>query len=520
MTINIVDKNKNININDDFEDLSIKLNNIFKNIENDITKFISVNSNNTIKPRNRILTFSDALSYYFSYSFIGTTKMSVISQYNFDNKINVHLSNFYRKELSIPLDIYVSLFNKIKTLFYSYSNDKKDIIKPVDGVYNNTNIKNDKTLETSLNLGIFDFNNRIPVDIQFKGQENKNKEISSFINYIENNNIKNNNIDNNNVIYVFDRAYFSYDFINYLDDKKIKYVIRSKNNSLYLNNKETNKNIKNNKYSDKSNVKKENIKKNNKNSNTSNVKKRIINKNIDSKINKLKKTIKNKNVRFISYEDKCIITKKNRDNKDVKLEKTIKCHIITNLDINEYNDDKIKKIYLARWSIEVFFKLLKSNFKFSNLKEHNKNTLNQYKKQYHIIMIQIYIVRLIELIYEKNYKKLDEPKFNKKNKNKYKVKYNDSLMIEGLKNITDHIIKSKINSKVLMSYSNNYIKVINVQTEIYNERKCNNPSCKWYIKSYAEYYKYMKVINALLNNKVDSLDKNLKILASELKIIK
>lgn len=123
------------------------------------------------------MTFTDAMCYYFSYCFIDTTKMSVISQYNFNNKMNVHLSNFYRKELLIPLDIYVSLFNEIKNLFYSYSNNKKDIIKHVDGVYNNTNIKNNKTLETSLNLGIFDFNNRIHFDIKFEEEENKNKKI-------------------------------------------------------------------------------------------------------------------------------------------------------------------------------------------------------------------------------------------------------------------------------------------------------------------------------------------------------
>ena len=504
MIKNIIEKNKNTKINEELNVLSVKLNNIFKNINSDITESISTNSNNAIKPRKRMLTFTDAMCYYFSYCFIDTTKMSVISQYNFNNNMNVHLSNFYRKELSIPLVIYVSLFNEIKNLFYSYSNNKKDIIKPVDGVYNNTNIKNNKTLETSLNLGIFDFNNRIHVDIKFEGEENKNKEINAFIKYIDNC-----NFSNDNVIYVFDRAYFSYDFINYLDSKKIKYVIRSKNNSLYLNNRKANKkNITNN---DKNKVSKT---KNNKNHNTPNKKKLIIKKNVNVNINKVKKTIDNKNIRFISYEDKCIITKKSKDNKDVKLEKTIKCHIITNLSIDEYNDDKIKKIYLSRWSIEVFFKLLKSNFKFSNLKEHNKNTLNQYKKQYYIIMIQIYIIRSIELIYERNYKKIDNYKSNEKNKNKYKVKYNDTLMIKGLKNIMDLIIKSKINNDNLISYSNNFIKVINVQIDVYNERKCKNPSCKWYIKSYAVYYKYIKVIDALLNNKVDLLDKNLKILAS------
>jgi hypothetical protein len=48
-------------------------------------------------------------------------------------------------------------------------------------------------------LGIYDITNKIPVDIQLKGQENKNKEIESFIHYIDIN-----KIDNDNIIFVFD----------------------------------------------------------------------------------------------------------------------------------------------------------------------------------------------------------------------------------------------------------------------------------------------------------------------------
>lgn len=76
-------------------------------------------------------------------------------------------------------------------------------------------IKNDKTLETSLNMGLYDSTNCIPIELELKGFENKNKEINSFIDYI-----KQNNVDDNNLIFVLDRAYFSYDLINFLIDKK------------------------------------------------------------------------------------------------------------------------------------------------------------------------------------------------------------------------------------------------------------------------------------------------------------
>src|SRR3990167_10305233 len=91
-------------------------------------------------------------------------------------------------------------------------------------------------------MGYYNITDRIPIDIEFKGIENKNKEIKSFINHVENN-----KYDVKNLIFVFDRAYFSYDFINNLDEKNINYVIRSKNNSIYLkdNNKKENDNEEN-----------------------------------------------------------------------------------------------------------------------------------------------------------------------------------------------------------------------------------------------------------------------------------
>ena len=77
-----------------------------------------------------------------------------------------------------------------------------------------------------------------------------------------------------------------------------------------------------------------------------------------------------------------------KDNNDTKLEETIKCYLATNLPIANYNDELIKKIYCMRWDVEVFFKLVKSNFNFAYLREHNSNTLEQYKKKYLIIVIK------------------------------------------------------------------------------------------------------------------------------------
>ena len=55
--------------------------------------------------------------------------------------------------------------------------------------------------------------------------------------------------------------------------------------------------------------------------------------------------------------------------------------LVTNLSIETYDDNKVKELYKQRWSVELFFKLLKYNFKFEHLKEHNADkNYDKYKK--------------------------------------------------------------------------------------------------------------------------------------------
>ena len=171
---------------------------------------------------------------------------------------------------------------------------------------------------------------------------------------------------------------------------------------------------------------------------------------------------------------------------------------------------------MGYWS---FFKLIKSNFKFALLREHNKKTLTQYKKKYLIILINLYLIRLIEYIYSKN-DKVNKNKNNKKNnKHKYNIKNNNSLLIHGFKHLIEPILKSKLNDKLLLNYINSYLIKTNTIKNISNPRISYIPFSKWYIKSYSDYYKYCKIIEAIKNNNFDNLNKNLKILANELKII-
>lgn len=444
--------------------LSNNINLIFKNSNQEIKKILL---NKKIRTRDKKITFIDALCYIFNYSFIDSTKQSVVSNYNFDNNISVNRSNFYKKELKIPVSFYNDIFIKIKQLTDKYLNKNQNPFNviAVDGTYTNTNIYNNKKLETCLNMGYYDATNHIPIELEIKGTEFKNKEIESFLNYINKNDLK---IEN--LILVFDRAYFSYDFIKSLENYNLKYVIRVKNNCLCINDKK-----------------------------------------------QIKEKLNNEKTRFITYTDTITYYKKDNDNKDTKLEETIKCYLATNLSDENYSDDLIKKIYCMRWDVEVFFKLVKSNFNFARLREHNFNTMEQYKKKYLIILINLYLVRLIECVYDKY--NINKKKTKVKNKYNYNIKHNNTLMITGLKKIINPIIKSELEMDDLISYCDCFIVKTNTIKDISNPRISKTPFTKWYIMSYSDYYKYKKIIESIKNNDLSSLNKNLKLLASNIKII-
>ena len=76
---------------------------------------------------------------------------------------------------------------------------------------------------------------------------------------------------------------------------------------------------------------------------------------------------------------------------------TIDYTLITNLDIKDYSDDKIKEIYHQRWNIEVFFKKIKYNFKFSDLRITN---IKQNDEMYSIHNMKILIIYLLAKIME------------------------------------------------------------------------------------------------------------------------
>jgi len=100
------------------------------------------------------------------YTKIDLTKNEVINELNFlidndndnNNKHKLNRTTLHEKDLKIPLQFYVDLFNKIINLYLDFFNDNKvKKLISIDGVYNNRNVFNTKGfLETSMNFGFFD----------------------------------------------------------------------------------------------------------------------------------------------------------------------------------------------------------------------------------------------------------------------------------------------------------------------------------------------------------------------------
>jgi hypothetical protein len=417
--------------------LTKELNQIFSNADDNIKSMLL--SQNIIT-RHKKISFTDSLYYKFLCSYKNSINYQVASELSF-NDVDANINNYYRKEQKIPLQFYCDTLNKLKLLFQKYANkDNKFNIIAVDGTYNNTNFKKDKTLETTLNMGYYDVSNCVPVDIELGKYNNKNKEIKSLVERISDA-----NFDLKNIIFVMDRAYFSYNLFDILNNKNIKFVVRIKNNCIHINNN------------------------------------------------------KKKDIRIISYKTNIIETKKNKDGKDIRLSRDLSCYIATNLDIS-YDDDKIKDIYKSRWDIEVFFKILKSNFKFSCLVEHNEETNECYAKTYIIILINFILGRLFEVISK-------EKLLNTK---KYNIKYNKSLSVNGIKHIIGDIIKATLTIDKILNYLRCFLKKIYCETNKSNPRTSKCPFSKWYVKSYSDFYKYSKIIDCISSNNLESLNKNLK----------
>lgn len=191
--------------------------------------------------------------------------------------------------------------------------------------------------------------------------------------------------------------------------------------------------------------------------------------------------------------------------------------LITNLPIDSYNNEKIKELYRQRWDVEVFFKLLKYNFKFELLKEHNQEeSTEQYKKLYMVNLIVIYLGKIIEkAYYYNNVMKKDYVKEEKKKLVKYVYKPNKSNIIKGVYKIIENIIKGSLKKEELKKTCDSYVTYSYVKLGQHKERKAKTPFLKWYVKGHSNRSLLCKFIEAHFNKDLSKLNKNHKVLYNQ-----
>ena len=481
------------NTNFSFENIEKEINLIFKDIPSVIKKSIYDVRNTVVK--NSKIKFDDVLFYKFLYSVPENTKLSIVSSFNFNNNSSITRSAYAYRDDQIPLEFYNDLYRKVSGCYKKLMNI--DVTKPftfaVDGTFNNTNSKNKKDLlETSLNMGYYDITNDLPIELNLEGSKNKNNELHILKKYITKSNIPINSI------IVLDRAYCSYDFINFLIKKKLKFIIRFRNNCKNFDKITKINDIRILKYFDEFTNKVpfdkyiKYIEKNNK------------------KIEGKHKLINTQNNKIVNIND---IPKFKNAVLKMKYEYTL----ITNLPIDSYNDEKIKELYRQRWDVEVFFKLLKYNFKFELLKEHNKEeSTDQYKKLYMVNLIVIYLGKIIEkAYYHNNVMKKDYVKEEKKKLVKYVYKPNKSNIIKGVYKIIESIIKGSLKKEELKKTCDSYVSYSYVKLGQHKERKAKTPFLKWYVKGHSNRSLLCKFIEAHFNNDLSKLNKNHKVLYNQ-----
>jgi hypothetical protein len=495
-----------LNNNFSYKNVAGKLNNIFNNFNDIITKDVELSKK--IQIRNRKTTFIDALLYKFNYSINDKTKEQIAGEINLLNNKNTFINSFNYRENQIPVSTYKNIFTDVSQLYKQLNKiDTEEPIKiAVDGTFNNTNVNSSPLLETSLNMGYYDVTNDIPLDLTFEGNNKKNSELSTLIDYLNKKNIT------SNCILILDRIYCKYEFIDYLIKNNYKFVVRFRNNCKNFKKikaveeirilkffEEHQNNVTFDKYTKYINPKNEEVttdQENQKNNKTSNNKKKRSNV-------KTNKNLLNKDVNTVLF-------------KNVDITMKYEYTLLTNLNMNDYDDDEIKKIYKERWSVELFFKLLKYNFKFEHLTEHDeKHSSDSYLKLYLVNLTMIYLSKMIEKMYVYN-NSFEEDKEIKKTKNNvsktYIRKINKSLAIKGCYNIIKDMFNGILTSEKLKNICDNFVKYSYVLQGQKKERKSKTPFMKWYVKGHSNRSLLCKIIEAKLTNNTSKLNDNHKVL--------
>jgi hypothetical protein len=87
-------------------------------------------------------------------------------------------------------------------------------------------------------------------------------------------------------------------------------------------------------------------------------------------------------------------------------------------------------------------------------------------------------------------------------------------MIDGLyRNFLKKLLLKDMNDNIFIKFMKNYCKEINNKRNRIFPRESLIPFTKWYVKKYHKRYDYSKIYDAIENDTIDKLNKNLKTIA-------
>ena len=221
------------------------------------------------------------------------------------------------------------------------------------------------------------------------------------------------------------------------------------------------------------------------------------------------------NNNFITHE-KVEVGKRNK-----KCIKTIKkkneCTYVTNLP-NEYDDQFVHDSYKSRWVIEVFFKLVKNNFKFSSfIKDNTAQIEKGYVCQLIIAQIICIIVKAVELEI-----KNDDRVIKKRNGKKASctISLNKTHLITRLYDKFIYKFFTGFTKDEFNEFIKGSIKIIKNETGRAFPIISKTPFKKWYLKGQSICSQLKRICNAIIERTVHKLNKNLRLIANRIDIIK
>ena len=450
--------------------VSNKVNSFFDNIINIVKQSVNVN---TKKLRNKDITINNLIEFMFRYSDKNNTQQSIISSINKKNKKSITRTSFFNKEKNVDYNLYSNVLDASKKFLneinmYSNKNKKFKNVFIFDGVFNQTSKNNDKyqskykycNYTCTYNLGCYKLDESVPYSLNMCESSNEREELIKFLE----------EHDFNDKLIILDAGFYSSEIIKFLKSKNIKFIVRLSKSVTSL---------------------------------------------INHKGNDYTKHIQQNNelVRIIKY--KCKSTQIIKNHKSKEQQKIIidsNFYLATNIFDEEYDIDYFKNLYKARWDIEEFFKLLKNNLQYENIKQKHENAII---KRICINTILCYWEKIIEIygdiLHSHKINMLKKKKKGTKNNNKnYYKKFNKSNLLKGIVNdLVSDIFNEKINSDIDV-FTNAYFIEYQNETDRNFVREAKSMLRKWYYKKYFTNKKIKKNIEENKNNKNNPNKNNVK----------